>query len=283
MDFEFKERQYTIFAAAKDKLQVSVYEKGPKVLIQGKATENFVKFTLEPEILGVAELGYEEVNNPEMFSPHIGVDESGKGDFFGPLVIAGVFINADSARHLLDAGIQDSKRITSDKRIRALSEIIRDTPGLTHDIISLGPERYNQLYKKFGNLNRLLAWGHAAVIENILTLIPDCPMAISDQFANPELLRRSLGERGKKIDLRQRHKAEADIAVAAASILARERFINWLDQTGERAGTTLPKGASDAVIQAGIEITNHHGKDVLHKVGKLHFKTTNEILANSDS
>ena len=145
MDFEFKERQYTIFAAAKDKLQVSVYEKGPKVLIQGKATENFVKFTLEPEILGVAELGYEEVNNPEMFSPHIGVDESGKGDFFGPLVIAGVFINADSARHLLDAGIQDSKRITSDKRIRALSEIIRDTPGLTHDIISLGPERYNQL------------------------------------------------------------------------------------------------------------------------------------------
>ena len=283
MDFEFKERQYTIFAAAKDKLQVSVYEKGPKVLIQGKATENFVKFTLEPEILGVAELGYEEVNNPEMFSPHIGVDESGKGDFFGPLVIAGVFINADSARHLLDSGIQDSKRITSDKRIRALSEIIRDTPGLTHDIISLGPERYNELYKKFGNLNRLLAWGHAAVIENILTLIPDCPMAISDQFANPELLRRSLGERGKKIDLRQRHKAEADIAVAASSILARERFINWLDQTGERAGTTLPRGASDAVIQAGIEITNHHGKDVLHKVGKLHFKTTNEILANSDS
>ena len=121
------------------------------------------------------------------------------------------------------------------------------------------------------------------MIENILTLIPDCPMAISDQFANPELLRRSLGERGKKIDLRQRHKAEADIAVAAASILARERFINWLDQTGERAGTTLPKGASDAVIQAGIEITNRHGKDVLHKVAKLHFKTTNEILANSDS
>ena len=281
MDFEFKERQYTVFAASKDKLQVSVYEKGPKVLIQGKATENFVKFTLEPEILGVAELGYEEVNNPEMFSPHIGVDESGKGDFFGPLVIAGVFINADSARHLLDAGIQDSKRITSDKRIRTLSEIIRDTPGLTHDIISLGPERYNELYKKFGNLNRLLAWGHAAVIENILTLIPSCPMAISDQFANPELLQRSLGERGKKIDLRQRHKAEADVAVAAASILARERFVNWLDQTGERAGTTLPKGASESVIEAGIEIANRHGSDVLKKVGKLHFKTAGEILARA--
>src|SRR6188768_3825632 len=129
LGFEFAERPYTLYFAQKDKLSVAVYEKGPKVLLQGKGSEEFVQFQLEPKILEQAELGYEEVHSPEMFEPHFGIDESGKGDFFGPLVIAGVYVDGPIARKFLDAGIKDSKRIGSDSRIRALAKIIRSTTG----------------------------------------------------------------------------------------------------------------------------------------------------------
>src|SRR5437868_10523984 len=111
LGFEFSPKQYTLFFAQKDKLSVAVYEKGPKVLLQGKGVEEFIQFELEPKILGEARLGYEEVHSPEMFESHFGIDESGKGDFFGPLVIAGVYVDKRIARKLLDAGVQDSKRI----------------------------------------------------------------------------------------------------------------------------------------------------------------------------
>src|SRR6476619_4882819 len=133
--FEFTPKEWTIFFAQKNKLSVAVYEKGPKVLVQGRGVEEFVQFELEPKILGEAKLGYEEVHSPEMFQPHFGVDESGKGDFFGPLVIAGVFVDRGIARKLMDAGVQDSKRIGSDARIRALAETIRkETQGL-YDVV----------------------------------------------------------------------------------------------------------------------------------------------------
>src|SRR6058998_810837 len=127
LGFEFSPKQYTLFFAQKNKLSVAVYEKGPKVLVQGRGVEEFVQFELEPKILGEAKLGYEEVHSPEMFEPHIGVDESGKGDFFGPLVIAGVYVDRGIGRKLVDAGVQDSKRIGSDARIRALAEEIGKT------------------------------------------------------------------------------------------------------------------------------------------------------------
>ena len=119
--FEFAPKDWTIFFAQKNKLSVAVYEKGPKVLVQGRGIEEFVQFELEPKVLGEAKLGYEEVHSPEMFEPHFGVDESGKGDFFGPLVISGVYVDRGIARKLLDVGVVDSKRISSDARIRALA------------------------------------------------------------------------------------------------------------------------------------------------------------------
>src|SRR5207253_6769023 len=144
LGFQFAPKQYTLFFAQKNKLSVAVYEKGPKVLVQGKGVEEFVQFQLEPKILGEAKLGYEEVHSPEMFEPHLGVDESGKGDFFGPLVIAGVYVDRGIARKLLDAGVVDSKRIGSDTRIRALAEIIRKSSlGLVETVL-IGPAKYNE-------------------------------------------------------------------------------------------------------------------------------------------
>ncbi len=275
--YKFEPKPYTLYYAAKDKLNVAVYEKGPKVVLQGKGTQDFVTFRLEPEILGEAKLGYEDVLNPEMFAPHFGVDESGKGDFFGPLVIAGCYTDRGITRQLMEAGIQDSKRIGSDQRIRQLAEIIRRTQGAVHSVVAIGPERYNQMYRKFGNLNRLLAWGHARVIENLLEIRADCPRALSDQFANPALIKRALLEKGRGIQLDQRTKAESDVAVAAASILARERFIDWLRASGKEFQKELPRGASAQVKQIARELVAAQGPEILERVAKTHFKTAAEV------
>ncbi len=275
--FDFMTKPYCLYAATKPKVNVLVYEKGPKVLVQGKGTEDFVTNLLEPEILGEAKLGYEEVHQPEMFQPHIGVDESGKGDFFGPLVIAGVYVDGDAVRRLRDLGAVDSKRIGSDERIAKLAAEIRQVRGVAWEVIAIHPERYNHLYDKFGNLNRLLAWGHARVIENLLERVPDCPRAISDQFANPAVLQKALQERGRGIELVQRTKAESDPAVAAASILAREAFVGWLKAQSVRYGVECPKGVSEAVKQSARKLVEENGVEILQVLCKAHFRTSDEI------
>lgn len=278
--WEFETKAHCLYAATRGKVNVLVYQKGPKVLVQGKDTEEFVTNTLEPQILGQAELGYEEVLHPEMFQPHIGVDESGKGDFFGPLVIAGVYVDPGVVRQLRELGAVDSKKIGSDAKIAKLAQAIRSLPGLKWEVVQINPERYNALYEKFGNLNRLLAWGHAKVIELLLERVPDCPRALSDQFANPAVLQKALQAKGKEIVLEQRTKAESDPAVAAASILARDRFVAWLEQTGEELDTGLPKGASALVKEVAQSLIQRKGEEILTHTAKLHFKTASEITQN---
>ena len=275
--FTFLNRPYTIFFAHKEKLSVAVYEKGPKVLVQGRGAEDFVKFELEPNILGEARLGYEEVHCPEMFTSHFGVDESGKGDFFGPLVIAGVYVNREIARRFLDAGIQDSKRIGSDTRIRTLSKQIRQTVPAGVEAVTIGPARYNELYEKFGNLNSLLGWGHARVIENLLERLPDCPRSLSDKFADARVIENALLRNGRRIQIEQRTKAESDVAVAAASIVAREAFIDWLDRKGRDLGIKLGRGVSSQIKETARAIVEKHGPAALKQVAKVHFRTAQEI------
>ena len=278
--FELGEKKYAHYSARKGKLNVTVYQKGPKVLIQGKETEDFVQFILEPEILGEARLGNEEILTPEMFEPHFGVDESGKGDFFGPLVVAGVYVDKTSARSLIDQGVMDSKRISSDAKIGKLAKLIRSTPGVAWEVISLRPEKYNELYVKFGNLNRMLAWGHARVITSLASKVPSCPRALSDQFAREEVLQRALRQQGEAvahIELQQRTKGESDVAVAAASILARESFVDWINRASEKGGIVMPLGASSQVIEAARDIVEKHGSEILTKITKTHFKTTQQM------
>ena len=275
--FQFTPKDYTIFFAQKNKLSVAVYEKGPKILVQGKGVEEFVQFELEPKILGEARLGYEEVHSPEMFRPHFGIDESGKGDFFGPLVIAGVYVDAGIARKLVDEGVQDSKRIGSDARIRALAASIRKNTNGLNNIVLIGPEKYNELYQSFGNLNSLLGWGHARVIENLLAKKPDCPRSLSDQFADARVIERSLLGHGQKIQIEQRPRAESDVAVAAASILAREGFIDWLEKRSKKLGLRLRRGVSASVKEAARKLVEANGPEALREVAKVHFRTAHEI------
>ena len=277
LGFQFSAKQYTIFFAQKNKLSVAVYEKGPKVLVQGKGVEDFVQFELEPKILGEAKLGYEEVHSPQMFEPHFGVDESGKGDFFGPLVIAGAFVDRGIAHKLIDAGVQDSKRITSDAKIRTLADTIRKTTMGLFEVVLIGPAKYNELYEKFGNLNKLLAWGHARVIENLLEKKPDCPRSLSDQFADARLIEQSLLRHGQKIDIEQRPRAESDIAVAAASILAREAFITWLEREGKKIGVRLERGVSPGVKEVAKKLVETKGPESLRQLAKVHFRTAHAV------
>lgn len=279
--FDFTEKEHTIYAASKPGLSISVYKKGPKALIQGKGTEDFIRFTLEPHVTGTPSLDYPEITDPDHYAPHFGIDESGKGDYFGPLVIAGVYTDAAITRHLIRAGIMDSKKITTPARIRSLAAIIRSTPGIAHDVIALRPEKYNSLYPSFKNLNHMLAWGHATVIAELASKVPSCPRALSDQFARPQVLQDALTKKSVAITLEQRTKGESDTAVAAASILARERFIDWMDAASRKAGVTIPLGASTTVVKTARTLVASHGPEILSRTAKLHFKTTREVLGTT--
>ncbi len=275
--FEFRAVPYARFAGAKDKLNVVFYESG-KLVVQGKGTQEFVEFVLEPQILQEVKLGYEEVLNPDLLLPRFGVDESGKGDFFGPMCVAGVYVNADIVKQWKDSGIRDSKHIGSDRKIAEFAELIRQTPGCVHSVVPIGNDAYNRLYTKMRSVNTLLAWGHARVIENLMLqqhrMEPKPVRAISDQFASSkDVVAKSLMALGREIELVQRHKAEEDLAVAAASILARHEFVSRLADLEKQFDMELPKGASAAVDAAAKQFIARHGAENLSKVAKMHFRT----------
>jgi len=276
--FMFRDVPYAHFGAEHrgEKVTVALYTSG-KLVVQGKGTTDFVQFYLEPVLLGEARLGYEHILDPTVLEPRIGVDESGKGDFFGPLVVAGVYLNEAAVRDMMEIGVRDSKLIKSDARIGELARQIRGTKGAVCNVVPIGPEAYNRLHAKMRNVNDILGWGHARVIENLLAKV-DCTKAISDQFGNKSIVLRALMERGKKIQLVQRHKAESDLAVAAASIVARDEFVRRLRRLGKEVGVELPKGASSAVEEAAREVVNKHGAEALATVAKMHFRTVQKAL-----
>ena len=282
--WEFSVIPYAHWRAKREKVNVTAYLSG-KLTVQGKGMDEFIQFILEPEILHQARYGYEKElaaeEKPDMFLPHAGIDESGKGDYFGPLVVACCYTNEDSARALLSAGVVDSKNIGSDKKMESLAKIIRKECAGKYSIITINPETYNRLYGSFRNLNRLLAWGHAKALETMLEKVPDCPRAISDQFNTSNLVQRALMERGRRIKLEQYPRAESDIAVAAASILARAEFVFRMNAMENLHHIVFPKGASKKVLQQATLFVEQNGPEDLGKVAKLHFKTTDQVLGSS--
>ncbi len=217
--------------------------------------------------------------DPSITGPWIGVDESGKGDYFGPLVIAGVLVDKEIEIDLRKIGVRDSK-LLNDKQATHIASQIESVCKGRFDLVRIFPTRYNELYEEHGiqhNLNRLLAWGHARVIENILAK-HQVGNAISDQFGDESFILDALMAKGKSIKLIQRHRAEQNTGVAAASILARAEFLKGLSKLSQEIGFNLLKGASDQVVAVARTIYKQHGKPGLEKVAKLHFKTTQKII-----
>ncbi len=271
-------RPYADFCFEGPGVNVAYYPKKGKLLVQGAGADEFLEFVL---LLHPAENAPAKGSPPRGLidtSPHFGVDESGKGDYFGPLVVAGVYSDERCAHELVRLGCKDSKSIPDDRAIHRMAERIKTLPGVAWELICIGPARYNELYAEIGNLNRLLAWGHARVIAALHDKVPTCPRALSDQFANEWVLRRALGQRHVPVKLEQRPRAESDVAVAAASILARDRFVQWMQATAQAAGCAIPLGCAPHVTKAARAFVQKHGAERLKDVAKLHFKVTAQVL-----
>jgi len=271
--FEISTPPYTIFSAKKKGVSCTFYQSG-KLVVQGKEAPSFIEFYLEPEVLESFNYTYQEHDQKADTHPHIGIDESGKGDFFGPLCVAGVFADDAGIRRLKEIGVRDSKDLGEDAIIKIGNKIKAE---FVHQIVKINPLKYNELYKQFANLNKLLAWGHATAIEELVRRT-ECLDVIIDQFASEHVVITALKRKKLDISLVQRHRGEEDLVVAAASILARQAFVEGLAKLEVEFGQKLPKGASAQTIAAGRKLYQRMGKEGLEQVGKLHFKTLDAIL-----
>lgn len=270
-EFEISHPPYTIFSGKKKGVSCTLFQSG-KLVVQGKESPAFIEFYLEPEILKT--FVYSHPLGEADISDHIGIDESGKGDFFGPLCIAGVYVKTSQFQELQAIGVKDSKKL-NDTSIRKIAKEIQKVCDF--HIVRINPPKYNQIYAQFKNLNRLLAWGHATTIEELVEKT-GCKKVIVDQFANESVVELALKRKKLKVDLSQRHRAEEDLAVAAASILARYAFIEGLHKLGEEVGIELPKGSSKQTVAAAKEILRKWGEERLKSLCKQHFKTLDAIL-----
>jgi ribonuclease HIII len=275
--FSFESRPHQVFLARKGTAVVNLYENG-KIVFGGSDMKLIEEVETHVNSLGALPVEKKTVNLPplEVPFPHIGTDEVGKGDYFGPLVTAGVLATAEIARELERIGVKDSK-LLSDTTVANKAYQIRKVCGLKRFRIVIIPSlRYNILIREMKNVNRLLGWAHARAIEDLLANGEGCSLAVADQFGDPAYIRDSLMARGRQIELLQTPKAERDVAVAAASILARDTFLRKRDELNRAYGVDFPKGSSN-VIEFGKRLVDDYGPEILPNVAKLHFATTIQI------
>jgi len=270
--FVFSKPPYTVFSARKPGLSINLYESG-KLTVQGKGQEEFIRYYLEPELL--QNFSYTQNKDSADLSARIGINEAGKGDFFGPLCIGGIYADEQTVQQLIKIGVRDSKKML-DPKIEKLAHQIKQIVPYT--VIRIFPIKYNLLYSKFQNLNELLAWGHASAIEE-LSSKTGCRVAIIDKFASEHVVERALTKKGLEIELTQKIGGESDPVVAAASIIARTAFVEGMRMLSKQVNLTLPKGAGTQVIAAGRNLVDRNGKEILNEIAKLHFKTHGVILS----
>lgn len=264
--FELTKPPYTIFQAKKKGVSCTLYESG-NLTVQGKEMGEFMQFYLEPEIL--KEFRYSHPMAHANLTPHIGMDEAGKGDFFGPLCVAAVYADGEGIKQMHEMGIKDSKQL-SDETIAKLAKKIR--AAYPYTVIRLFPLKYNELYGKFKNLNRLLGWAHVAALGDLVTKT-GCREALLDQFASKHVVETAIRQKKLEVNLEQKTKGEEDLVVAAASILARDGFVDGIAKLSEEVGIVLPKGAGSKVLETRKKLIAQFGPEILEKVAKTHFKT----------
>ena len=275
--YSFEDRPHQFFLARNKGLVLNLYENG-KIVFQGNNEQEKAAIMDFLNSINAEELVKAETKYPllEIRETRIGTDEAGKGDYFGPLVIAGVLAAVDQIKIFEELGVKDSKNL-SDSSIRNYASKIKDFLGKDkYTIIAIKPAKYNQLHESMKNVNRILAWGHARAIENLLEKNTDCQLAVADQFGDQSYIEDALMKHGRNIKIIQTPKAERELSVAAASILARNEFVRVMDQMGRNYSFQFPKGATN-VIAAAEKFVGKFGSNGLNEVAKIHFKTTHKI------
>jgi ribonuclease HIII len=275
--YEARPVDHALRAVRRPGLNIVLYKSG-KLVAQGKGVTEWIEFVWEPLIAGEVESSATASPAPVASPlPRIGIDESGKGDFFGPMVIAG-FVLTEREVDLLDTlGVRDSKQIKSADKIQRIATALLQHAPSQCEVICLQPETYNRMVGRMGSVNRVLAWGHATVLENLLERFPQISHAVADQFGPEHQIRSALKTRGAAITLEQRHRAESDPAVAAASILARQRFVEEMDSLSQQTAAILPRGATH-VRKSAEDLVQRIGPEILTRTAKIHFRTTRQVL-----
>ena len=262
----------------KEKISLHVFfgKKGNKIVLQGN--KDLKLFKKVNDLIFGEKLIPDDKPELEPDYPYIGTDESGKGDYFGPLVVAGVYLTPDSGKLLRSIGIRDSKELIN-SQIRQFAAEIKKMNDIIFDVVLISPEKYNQLYEKMGNLNTLMGWAHSRVIENLLVKC-SAGEVISDKFGNEKIILDALQQRGRSINLTQVTKAEKFTAVAAASILARESVVKWFKIQSKKYKVEIPKGSSSEVERTAKYLFEKYGEDIMKNLVKVHFKTSNKVFNN---
>lgn len=270
--FQLTRPAHTLFSAKKTGVSCTLYQSG-KLLVQGKDMGTFIEFYLEPQIL--KDFSYTHQETLVDTTPRIGCDEAGKGDFFGHLTAAAVYADQGGIQELIKMGVKDSKSMNDTTILSLGRKIEKNFPC---HIVAIGPEKYNEIYPKFGNLNQLLAWAHASCIEQLVAKT-HCREVIIDQFAYESVMENAVRRKKLELQMTQRTKGEGDVVVAAASIVARKNFVEKLEALERKYEVSLPKGGSSPkVIRAGKHFIAKYGVEKLGLVGKLHFKTKDSII-----
>lgn len=257
----------------KDKIKLMVYfgKKGIKTVLQGNPNSEFYK-QLDSQLNLKLNFHSEELSEPESY---IGSDESGKGDFFGPLVVSAFAIDDATKERLKFLNIKDSKEIF-DYEIRKTATELTKRFSDRIAIVKIHPKKYNELYDSFKNLNSILIWAHIKAIEELQRKFHYNHIVI-DKFCAEDLIRTELNKKINNYDLILTENAERFTGVAAASIIARSRVLSWFKKKSAELKIELPLGASEKVNDVASHIKNKFGNDVLTELVKLQFKNFKNI------
>lgn len=271
-DFQFGELVNALWVAKGIDCRCTFYRSG-KLLIQGKEAEVWrgLLQAVDPTLRPFAEgLRFHPSPPPQVWA---GSDESGKGDYFGPLVICAAKVHRRQLEELSLMGVQDSKNL-SDTKILGLADQLK--AACPHQVVKIGPGRYNALYPKFGSLNRFMGWAHAKAIAE-LTKREQVEWVLVDKFGEPSLVDRRLAQDDFQLTVTHRTKAESDPAVAVASVIARAVFVDGLARLSRQYGETLKPGAGDQTVAIARNLVAKHGRGILADVAKVHFANTEKI------
>ncbi|ASK63018.1 ribonuclease HIII [Virgibacillus phasianinus] len=280
--------QGAVFRAKTSNGVITAYRSG-KVMFQGKAAEfESIKWVEELEIEPVKGKPNPKLNHN--FTPpstiynvsHIGSDEAGTGDYFGPMTVACVFVKKEQLAKLKEIGVQDSKNL-SDTTIKRLSKEILSL-NILYSLLVLRNEKYNDLKARGWSQGKMKAMLHHHAIQNVSNKAGQDSFEgiVIDQFCEPGLYNKYIGSERQKSAPNTYFITKAEsysIAVAAASIIARTSFLKEMDLLSGTIGMTLPKGASKQVDQTIAQIIREKGHQALHACAKTHFVNTKKAEA----